>query len=211
MADKKDDIKDKDWQEVAVNGAEDDAKVVEDDGIEQAVAGIAGLEHPDYQQLEDKLTAAEQQAHDNWDKAMRAMSELDNARKRAARDVENAHKFALEKFSKELLPIVDSLEQAMQASSDEQDNVKQVMEGIELTHKLFLDVLIKFNIQQLDPVGEAFDPNLHEAMSMQENDEVKPGTVLVVFQKGYTLNERVIRPARVIVAKGQANSVDETA
>ncbi len=198
MVDKQNDAPVKDWNTVASNPHDE----IADDDMEESVQHTeAALEHPDYQQLENKLTAMEQKAHENWDKALRAMSELDNAKKRAARDVESAHKFALERFSRELLPVVDSLEQALQMPVQQSTDIQQVLQGIELTHKLFQDVLAKFNIKPIDPVGQTFDPNLHEAMSMQENKEVASGTVLVVYQKGYLLNDRMVRPARVIVAK----------
>lgn len=159
------------------------------------------LEHPSYKALEDKLTQAELKAHEQWEKAMRAVAELDNVRRRADRDVENAHKYSLEKFAAALLPVMDSLEQALQSSSDASS---QMREGIELTLKLLLDVLVKFGVKQIDPTGQPFDPKLHEAMSTQVSSGVAPNTVLIVYQKGYLLNERLIRPARVIVSQAGA-------
>ena len=159
----------------------------------------AGLEHPSYPDLEEKLTLAEQKSHDNWEKLTRAMAELENVRRRAERDVANAHKFSLERFANQLLPVVDSLEQALQLA-DKVEN-KAMHEGLELTMKLFVDVLQKNQIEQINPDGEPFDPQQHEAMSMQAAPGVAAHTVLVVFQKGYKLHDRVIRPARVIVAK----------
>lgn len=162
------------------------------------------LEHPSYVALEEKLTLAEQQAHENWEKSVRALAELDNVRRRAERDVANAHRYSLEKFSVALLPVLDSLEQAHQLIL--QDDNSSMREGLELTMKLFVDVLEKFDVKQLNPLGELFDPQQHEAMSMQESSDAPPNTVLMVFQKGYKLNDRVIRPARVVVAKGKASS-----
>ena len=163
-----------------------------------------GLEHPSYAALEEKLTLAEQKAHENWEKSVRAMAEVDNVRRRAERDIEHAHRYGLEKLISSLLPIVDSLEQALQMVDH---NVNTGMrEGLELTMKLFVDVLQKYNVEQLDPTGKLFDPQQHEAMSIQESAEVPPNSVLAVFQKGYKLNDRVIRPARVIVSKSKVEN-----
>lgn len=160
----------------------------------------AALDHPDYSDLEEKLTLAEQKAHENWEKSVRALAELDNVRRRAEREVTNAHRYGLEKLLTALLPVMDSLEQALQMAAKESDNA--MSEGLELTMKLFHDVLQKFEVQPIDPMGNPFDPQLHEAMSMQEIPGTPPNTVIAVFQKGYTLNDRLIRPARVIVSKG---------
>lgn len=181
---------------------------IQEEGVNELFTQEAGseneetspaLDHPSYQALEDKLTLAEQQAHENWEKSVRAMAELDNIRRRAERDVANAHRYSLEKFGASLLPVVDSLEQALQLADKESD--ASMREGLELTMKVLIDTLAKFDIHQVDPVGEAFDPQQHEAMSMQESAEMAPNSVLMVFQKGYKLNDRVIRPARVIVSK----------
>ena len=115
--------------------------------------------------------------------------------------MEKAHKFALESFSKELMPVADNLERALEAASGEDEAIKAIAEGVELTLKSFLDALKKHNVEQVDPVGEPFDPNLHQAMSMVENNEVEPNSVIAVMQKGYTLNGRLVRPAMVMVSK----------
>lgn len=166
---------------------------------DQVVATV--LEHPSYKALENKLTESESKAHENWDKATRTLAELDNMRRRCEREVENAHHYSLGKFAVELVPIIDSLEQALQMKDKTDQAFKNLYHGVELTLQLFLKVLKKFSIKQIDPVGEVFDPNKHEAMSMQTDPSVAPNTVISVFQKGYLLHERVIRPARVIVAK----------
>lgn len=205
----------KDWDALAkASMAEERDDTADEEFIEESSeqvateTGVAGvLDHPSYKALEEKLTAAEQQAHDNWDKAMRAVSELENIRKRTERDIANAHKFSIEKFAKELLPIMDSLEQAIAIPAE--DAGQAMLEGVDLTMKMFLSTLEKFNIKQLDPVGETFDPNLHEAMSMQEDPDAEPNSVIMVFQKGYLLHDRVIRPARVVVAKGGSKKIDE--
>jgi len=136
------------------------------------------------------------------DMVLRAQAEVQNMRRRCEQDVEKAHKFALEKFGTELLPVMDNLERALQAVTNADDeSVKALYEGVELTLKGFSETLSKNNIEQLDPQGEPFDPQQHEAMSIVENDDVEANTVLTVVQKGYLLSGRVIRPAMVIVAK----------
>ncbi len=157
------------------------------------------LEHASYTELEYKLTIAEQKAHENWEKSVRAVAELDNVRRRMEREVANAHKYGVEKLILALLPVGDSLEQALQLADKETNPAMH--EGLELTMKLFTDVLAKFDLEQIDPLGELFDPQFHEAMTMQEIPDTAPNTVIAVFQKGYKLSDRVIRPARVIVAK----------
>jgi len=157
------------------------------------------LEHPSYDVLEQKLTDAEKQAHENWDKVVRVTAEMDNLRRRSERDVTNAHRYGLEKYIKMLLPVVDSLEQAELLADKHSDAAMH--EGIQLTMKLLVDMLDKANVEQMNPVGDVFNPELHEAMTMQVSPDAVPNTVLTVFQKGYKLNDRVIRAARVIVAK----------
>lgn len=192
----------KDWDKIIDeedNQEQDELGIeAEQDGLEHDEAPEA-LNHPSYKQLEDQLTAAEQQAHENWDKATRALAELDNVRRRAERDVEKAHKFGVEKLIKELIPVLDSLDQALQLPADQA--AEALHQGVELTHKLLLDTLQKVGVTEINPVDEAFDPQHHEAMSMQEAPDAKSGSVMMVIQKGYLLHDRVIRPARVIVAK----------
>lgn len=156
------------------------------------------LEHLDYDELEAKLTESEQKAHQYWDQATRAMAELENVRRRAERDVTQAHLYSLERFVKEIIPVIDSLEQALQLVDEHADQA--MYEGLSLTMTLFLSVMAKFQVVQLDPLNTPFNPQEHEAMSMQESDQAS-NSVIKVFQKGYKLNDRVIRPARVIVAK----------
>lgn len=143
------------------------------------------------------------------DQVLRTHAEMQNLRRRMERDVENAHKYALEKFVGELLPVVDNLERSIQAMADVDGDFKAVSDGIELTLKSFQDVLARFKVEAVDPGGEAFNPDLHQAMSMLEVPDVKPNTVIDVFQKGYTLNGRLIRPAMVVVAKSAANNTSE--
>ncbi|KTD16761.1 nucleotide exchange factor GrpE [Legionella jordanis] len=199
----------KKWQKIKEeHGAETEVNenVFDEDSDEEGDAGAheAALEHPDYRQLEEQLTAAEQKAHENWEKAARAIAELENVRRRAERDVANAHRYGSEKLLNSLLPVADSLEQALQLSEKEQNN--SMHEGLELTMKMLLDVFKKHEVEQIDPQGQPFNPQEHEAMSMQETADASPNTVLAVFQKGYKLHDRIIRPARVVVAKAKSNS-----
>jgi molecular chaperone GrpE len=196
------------WEDIANNQSDE----VESEIELNVDPASSGLEHPDYEALQKKLTESESKTHENWEKAVRATAEVENVRRRAKLDVESAHKYGSEKFINSLLPVIDSLEQALQGVSEPvSDELKTMQEGIELTLKLFVDSLNKANVKQLNPVGETFDPQKHEAMSMQDAPDEVPGSVLMVFQKGYTLNERVIRPARVVVVKGKPASVDTKA
>jgi molecular chaperone GrpE len=135
---------------------------------------------------------------ENWQKYLRAAAELENVRKRAARDVENAHKFALERFVAELLAVRDSLEIGLAAG--EKADVESLRQGKEATLKQLATIMERFGVEEIDPQGEPFDPSEHEAMTMQQSADVEPGSVLTVIQKGYALNGRLLRPARVIVA-----------
>lgn len=158
----------------------------------------SSLEHPDYAALEEKLTLSEQQAHENWERSVRAMAELDNVRRRAEKDIANAHRYGIEKMIHSLLPVIDSLEQALQQVNKEEQPA--VYEGLDLTMKLLLSALEKQGVTQLDPLGVVFNPEEHEAMTMQQVPGALPNEIVTVFQKGYKLADRVIRPARVIVA-----------
>jgi molecular chaperone GrpE len=169
-------------------------------------------------ELEQKLAEAEAKAQENWDKAVRAQAELENVRRRSQRDLENAHKYALEKFLHDLLPIHDSLEMGLLAAKDENADVTKLREGSELILKMFVDLMNKYDIEMIDPEGHLFDPEHHQAMTMLESPEHAPNTVVNVMQKGYKLNDRLVRPAMVAVAKApestQENSdksVDEKA
>lgn len=149
------------------------------------------------------LESLQAKADENWDRYVRAMAEADNIRKRATRDIAHAHKFALENFSKDLLAVKDSLEMGL-AAADNAD-AESLLAGSEATLKLLAGLLQRFGISEIDPVGEPFDPEQHEAMTMQPSDDVEPGSVLTVIQKGYALNGRLLRPARVIVASEPAD------
>jgi molecular chaperone GrpE len=165
---------------------------------DEIVADPAANEADEPQAESDELQALQAKADENWDKYLRTAAEMENVRKRAARDVEKAHKFALERFAAELLTVCDSLEMALATEGD--ISVESMKEGSEATLKLLRSVLTRFDVEELDPHGEPFDPAVHEAMTMQPSAEAEPGTVLTVFQKGYALNGRLLRPARVVVA-----------
>lgn len=145
------------------------------------------------------LSEALQQAKDQ---TLRTQAEMQNLRRRVDRDVENAHKFALEKFVGELLPVVDNLERALAAIAGDDESLAAAREGIELTLKSFLGVLEGHKVKQVEPTGEQFNPDFHQAISMVPNPELVANTVIEVFQKGYTLNDRLVRPAMVVVSKG---------
>lgn len=148
--------------------------------------------------LQVQLLAAQEYAEENYNKYMRLAAEVENLRKRTVREVEHAHKFAIERFADELLAVVDSLEMGIDAGAGA--SAEALLEGKQATLKLLLGALAKSGVEQLDPEGEPFDPNLHEAMTIQQTDTIEPGSVLTVVQKGYRLNGRLLRPARVIVA-----------
>ena len=135
------------------------------------------------------------------DESLRNQAEMQNVLRRSERDIQNAHKYALDKFVAELLPVVDNLERALQSIDQDKEDFKLLAEGVGLTLKSFQDVLVHHKVLPIDPKGEIFDPDLHQAMSILEQPEAAPNTVIDVFQKGYTLNGRLVRPAMVVVAK----------
>jgi molecular chaperone GrpE len=152
----------------------------------------------------DPLADLQATADEHWNKYIRAAAELENVRKRAERDVEKAHKYALERFAGDLLAVCDSLDMAL--ATEGEVSAETLKEGSEATLKLLMSTLLRYGIEVVDPLGEPFDPELHEAMTMQPSADAEPGSVLTVFQKGYSLNGRLLRPARVVVA---AESVEE--
>lgn len=150
----------------------------------------------------DPLAELQAKADENWDSYLRAAAETENVRKRARRDVENAHKFALENFSRELLAVKDSLEMGIQAA--DKADADALLAGKEATLKLLATTLERFGVEEHDPAGEPFDPEFHEAMTMQPSEDLEPGSVLTVIQKGYSLNGRLLRPAMVVVVAEEA-------
>lgn len=172
-------------------------------------------EKPDQEALALMLEDARSKADEHWNQLLRVQAEMENLRKRNERDLDAARKFALEKFAQELLPVKDSLEMGLAAASGDQVDPGKLKEGSELTLKMLSAAMEKFGIREVNPAGQKFDPQQHEAMTMQERADVEPNTVVAVLQKGYMLNDRLVRPAMVIVSKaaasGQQPSVDERA
>jgi len=171
---------------------------------QQATAGPEGSAPGELEQLRAELDEARGQAAQQRDLVLRAAAELDNIRKRAARDVEQAHRYAIEKLVQELLPVVDGLESAV--STGAKADAASLAAGQEATLKLLMKALERFAVVTLDPQGQRFDPERHEAMAMQDSPTAEPHSVLHVVQRGYELNGRLLRPARVIVARGAENT-----
>ena len=165
------------------------------------------------EELKVELSKAKEQAHENWDKALRTQAEMENLKRRTQKDLEDAHKFALTNFAKEILPVFDSLVLGLQAATGDSEDVQKFREGSELTIKQFEALFTKFKIEAIDPLGEVFNPEQHQAMMMQVMENAEPNTVVNVFQKGYILNGRLLRPAMVVVAKPAEKSpeIDEQA
>lgn len=159
--------------------------------------------------LQEKLQAAEAKIEENYELALRTRAEAENLQRRSERDIANARKYAIEGFVNDLIPVLDSLEQGLAIETDKAS--KAMKEGLELTFKLMVDSLEKHGVERVDPLGKPFNPEHHEAMTTVESPDVKPDHVMDVFQKGYLLNGRVVRPARVVVARGPAESVDKNA
>ena len=179
-----------------------EAAAEEQVSTEEATAEVAGTSEDSSEDMALLLEDARAKADEHWNQVVRMQAELENTRRRAAADVEKAHKFGLEKFAAELLPVIDSLEMGLAAAEGNDHEVaEKLKEGTELTLKMFSGVLEKFGVVQVNPLGEPFNPELHQAMTMQPSEEHEPNTVTAVMQKGYVLNERLIRPAMVMVSK----------
>ena len=148
-------------------------------------------------ELEDQLAGAQENA-------LRAAAEAQNIRRRAEQDIEKAHKFALEKFATDLLAVLDSLERGLEVSDPTDESIRPMREGMQLTYKLFLDTLKRFQVERVDPQGEPFNPEQHQAMAMEESIHAEPNSVLKVFQCGYVMNGRLLRPAMVVVSMSSA-------
>jgi len=188
---------------------EDDAGHEDVAAQDETVAKAANTEIAEEAIVQDAASAlaeTEAKAQENWDKYLRLAAELENVRKRAARDVEKAHKFALERIVADLLEVRDSLEMAL--SAGEESSIENLIEGNETTLKLLTTVMQRYGVEDIDPLGEPFDPNQHEAMTMQPSADAEPDSVLTVFQKGYALNGRLLRPARVVVATEPAKDAE---
>ena len=151
--------------------------------------------------LKSQLEEAQKSAKDNWEKLLRAQAEMENFKRRTAKDLENAHKYALDGFVKALLEVKDSLSLGLQTAHDKNATLENTAEGLEMTNKVFISTLEKFGVEQIDPVGERFDPEKHEAVTMIPMPDKDSNTVLEVIKVGFTLNGRLVRPAMVIVVQ----------
>ena len=178
----------------------DQAEGTEQEMLEDEHKGEEKLDSPEKNadSLEAQLEQAQAKATENWDHYLRAKAEMDNLRRRNAKDVENAHKYGIDKFVNELLPVMDSMGMGLAV---EDASAESLREGMELTMNMLQKMMEKLNIEEIDPLNEKFDPEKHQAMTMQPNADVEPNTVIAVMQKGYSLNDRLIRPAMVMVSK----------
>jgi molecular chaperone GrpE len=189
-------------QENVENTADQEVDTAETTTVEQQSAPESEQPKDELSLLREQLEAAEAAAGMAKDELLRVQAEMQNLRRRTEQDIEKAHKFGQEKFSIELLSVMDNLERSSAAAEASEDEaVKAIKEGVELTLKGFIDCFKRFNIEPVDPLGEPFDPQLHQAMSIQETPDAEPNSVIAVMQKGYTLHGRVIRPAMVMVSK----------
>ncbi|WP_223670606.1 nucleotide exchange factor GrpE [Kangiella shandongensis] len=188
--------------EAQQEAAEQEVEDAVEEAVEEAVEAAENLtdEEKKILELEKALEEAEAKAAENMDLALRTKAEAENIRRRSENEVTSARKYAIEKFAEELLAVVDSIEQGLQAKAEHEES-KAMKEGMELTLKMALSTLEKFGVEQLNPIEEVFDPQLHEAMTMVPSPDHEKNTIIDVFQKGYLLNGRVIRPARVVVAQ----------
>ncbi|KEY91700.1 heat shock protein [Candidatus Photodesmus blepharus] len=188
---KEDELEREEVSEEAVEGA--DVELSEKSKFDEQEARIV--------QLEEALLLSKTQLQDQQALVLRAKAEVENIRRRTESEIEKAHKYALSKFSEELLPVIDNLERAIQAANSEDEVARGILEGVELTHKTFIDVIARFGLKEINPEGEVFNPELHQAMSIQDSPDHESKTIMSVMQKGYELNGRVVRPAMVMVAK----------
>jgi molecular chaperone GrpE len=172
----------------------------------QAETTAEVLPMPTYEELQQMLEQSQAKAEEYWNQALRVQAEAENSRRRAERDVENAHKYALERFVNELLPVKDSLELGEAAARSEGVDLAKVREGLELTMKMLASAVAKFGVVELNPIGERFSAERHQAMAMQDAPDAAPNTVIAVYQKGYLLNDRLVRPAMVVVASAKSGA-----
>ncbi|MCA3911455.1 nucleotide exchange factor GrpE [Vibrio vulnificus] len=186
-------LKQQDAAEVEVEAVGTDADIEWNEEADESAAKIA--------ELEAALLASEARVKEQQDSVLRAKAEVENMRRRTEQEIDKARKYALNRFAEELLPVIDNLERAIQAADAESEAVKPLLEGVALTHKTFVDVVSKFGLKEINPEGQPFNPEWHQAMSIQESPDHESNTVMFVMQKGYELNGRVIRPAMVMVAK----------
>ncbi len=194
-----------------------DSQPAADGGVQGGDTADNGLpESPEA--LREELLASRQKADDYWDQLLHARADLTNMQRRAERELANAHKYALDRFVRELLPVYDSLELGLNAARESGADAEKIAEGLDMTLKMFVETLGKFGVTLVDPEGEPFDPAAHQAMTTQPAPELPNNTVLNVYQKGCLLNDRLVRPATVVVSSGgksddkaQHTSIDEHA
>ncbi len=183
---------------------EDNTEIIDEEILDENAEATASeeeqLESPEKiaDSIEAQLEDAQAKASENWEHYLRAKAEMDNLRRRSVKDVENAHKYGIEKFVTELLPVIDGMGMGL---ATEDASAESLREGMELTLNMLEKMMEKLGIEEIDPLNEKFNPEKHQAMSMQPNAEVEPNTVIAVMQKGYALNDRLIRPAMVMVSK----------
>ncbi|AYA66529.1 nucleotide exchange factor GrpE [Alteromonas sp. RKMC-009] len=191
----------------------EDAEVIQGEVVNEDAAEAQPVSEHEQKvyELETALSDAQAQIKEQQDSVLRARADMENARRRAEAEVEKARKFALERFAGELLPVIDNLERAIQAGDGENDAVKPLLEGVDMTLKSFVSTIEKFGLTPIDPQGEGFNPELHQAMSMQESADHAPNTVMAVMQKGYQINGRLLRPAMVMVSRAPEGGVDTQA
>lgn len=194
-------MSDKDEAQEQQDAAMDATEATEASNDENTAASV--------EDLAAKIEALEAKAQENWDHYVRSKAEMDNMRRRTERDLENAHKYALERFAQELLPVKDSLEMGVAAAQDEAADVAKLREGTEMTLRMLDSAMEKYHIKAIDPLDEPFNPELHQAMTMVEVADKAPNTVINVLQKGYTLNDRLVRPAMVVVSKAASAEAPE--
>ena len=183
--------------------------------VQEPVSGELLDEDVDTVDLHAELEAANVRADENWEKVLLAKAEVENIRRRTQKDVEKAHRFSVEKFAKDMLPVIDSVEMGLTAASESTNDVSAIVEGMDLTHKQLLSSLNKSGVEQINPEGAVFNAELHQAISVVPSPDHEPNTVMQVFQKGYSLNGRLLRPAMVIVSQAQppadTKKIDEQA
>ncbi|MGY5581315.1 nucleotide exchange factor GrpE [Vibrio cincinnatiensis] len=202
MSNEENKIKEEELQQEAVEVEADVVGSDEDiDWNQDVEAEVLDEQESKIAQLEAALLASEARIKEQQEGVLRARADVENMRRRSEQEIDKARKYALGRFVEELLPVLDNLERAIQAVDNENEVIKPFLEGVELTHKTFVDAVAKFGVTVINPEGEPFNPEYHQAMSIQESPEHESNTVMFVMQKGYELNGRVVRPAMVMVAK----------
>ena len=198
-------------QEIPESQVEVEAEIENETVDEESLHTQVGEHEYTIEELKTELEKTRQKAAEAWDKVVRSQAEMENLKRRTQKDLEDAHKFTLTRFAKELLPVFDSLVLGLQAATGDSEEVKKFREGSELTIKQFEAMFTKFNIVAIDPLGQPFNAEQHQAVLMQEVEGAEPNTIVNVFQKGYLLNGRLLRPAMVVVAKAAEKPSEDNA